>query len=37
MVEERLRFEVALAQVAPSGLKISARLLAAAWRVTGGA
>ena len=37
MVEERLRFEVALAQVAPSGLKISARMLAAAWRVTGGA
>ena len=37
VVEERLRFEVALAQVAPSGLKISARLLAAAWRVTGGA
>ena len=37
MVEERLRFEVALAQVAPSGLKISARLLAAAWRVTAGA
>ena len=37
MVEERLRFEVALAQVAPSGLKISARLLSAAWRVTGGA
>jgi hypothetical protein len=37
MVEQRLRFEVALAQVAPSGLKISARLLAAAWRVTGGA
>jgi hypothetical protein len=37
MVEERLRFEVALAQVAPSGLKISARMLAAASRVTGGA
>ena len=37
MVEGRLRFEVALAQVAPSGLKISARLLAAAWRVTGAA
>ena len=36
-VEQRLRFEVALAQVAPSGLKISARMLAAAWRVTGGA
>jgi hypothetical protein len=36
MVEERLRFDVALAQVAPSGLKISARLLAAAWHVSGG-
>lgn len=35
IVDERLRFEVALRQVAPSGLKISARLLAAAWRVTG--
>ncbi len=35
VVEERLRFEVALAQVGPSGLKISARLLAAALRVTG--
>jgi len=35
VVGERLRFEVALGQVAPSGLKISARLLAAAWRVTG--
>ena len=37
MVEGRLRFGVALAQVGPSGLKISARLLAAAWRVTGAA
>jgi hypothetical protein len=35
VVDERLRFEVALGQVAPSGLKISARLLAAAWHVTG--
>jgi hypothetical protein len=35
VVDERLRFEVALGQVGPSGLKISARLLAAAWRVTG--
>lgn len=35
VVDERLRFEVALGQVAPSGLKISARLLAAALRVTG--
>ena len=35
VVDERLRFEVALREVAPSGLKISARLLAAAWRVTG--
>lgn len=35
VAEERLRFEVALGQVAPSGLKISARLLAAALRVTG--
>lgn len=34
-VAHRLRFEVALGQVAPSGLKISARMLAAAWRVTG--
>lgn len=34
VAEERLRFEVALGQVAPSGLKISARLLAAALRVT---
>lgn len=32
---ERLRFEVALGQVGPSGIKISARLLAAALRVTG--
>ena len=37
VVDERLRFEVALDQVAPSGLKISARLLAAALRVTGAA
>jgi hypothetical protein len=37
VAEERLRFEVALGQVAPSGLKISARLLAAALRVTGAA
>lgn len=37
MADERLRFEVALGPVAPSGLKISARLLAAAVRVTGGA
>ena len=35
IVDARLRFEVALRDVAPSGLKISARLLAAAWRVTG--
>ena len=35
MVDQHLRFEVALGQVAPSGLKISARLLAAAQRVTG--
>jgi hypothetical protein len=35
VVDEHLRFEVALGQVAPSGLKISARLLAAAWRVRG--
>jgi hypothetical protein len=35
VVEQRLRFEVALGQVAPSGLKISARLLAAALRVRG--
>lgn len=35
VVDERLRFEVALAQVAPSGLRISARMLAAALRVTG--
>ena len=35
VIDERLRFEVALAQVGPSGLKISARLLAAALRVTG--
>jgi hypothetical protein len=35
VVDERLRFEVALGQVAPSGLRISARLLAAAVRVTG--
>jgi len=35
MVDQHLRFEVALGQVAPSGLKISARLLAAALRVTG--
>ena len=35
VAEERLRFEVALGQVAPSRLRISARLLAAALRVTG--
>jgi hypothetical protein len=35
VIDEHLRFEVALGQVAPSGLKISARLLAAALRVTG--
>lgn len=35
VIDEHLRFEVALGQVAPSGLKISARLLAAAVRVTG--
>jgi len=35
MVDGRLRFEVSLGQVGPSGLKVSARLLAAAWRVTG--
>ena len=35
MVDQHLRFEVALGPVAPSGLKISARLLAAALRVTG--
>ena len=35
VIDERLRFEVALGPVAPSGLKISARLLAAALRVTG--
>lgn len=35
VVDQRLRFEVALGQVGPSGLKISARLLAAALRVTG--
>jgi hypothetical protein len=35
VLEERLRFEVALGQVASSGLRISARLLAAAVRVTG--
>jgi hypothetical protein len=35
VIDEHLRFEVALGQVAPSGLKISARLLAAAMRVTG--
>jgi hypothetical protein len=35
IVDERLRFEVALREVTPSGLKISARMLAAAWRVTG--
>lgn len=35
VADERLRFEVALGQVAPNGLKISARLLAAALRVTG--
>jgi hypothetical protein len=35
IVDQRLRFEVALHEVAPSGLKISARLLAAAWRITG--
>lgn len=34
-VDQHLRFEVALGQVAPSGLRISARLLAAALRVTG--
>jgi hypothetical protein len=34
VVDERLRFEIALGQVAPSGLRISARLLAAAVRVT---
>jgi hypothetical protein len=33
VVDQHLRFEVALGQVAPSGLKISARLLAAALRV----
>lgn len=37
VADERLRFGVALGQVAPSGLKISARLLAAAVRVTGAA
>jgi hypothetical protein len=37
VLEQRLRFEVALEQVAPSGLKISARLLAAALHVTGAA
>ena len=35
VVDQHLRFEVALGQVAPSGLKISARLLAAAVRVRG--
>lgn len=35
VVDERLRFEVALREVASAGLKISARMLAAAWRVTG--
>jgi hypothetical protein len=35
VVDQHLRFEVALGQVAPSGLKISARLLAAALRVRG--
>lgn len=35
MVDRHLRFEVALGPVAPSGLRISARLLAAAVRVTG--
>lgn len=35
VAEDRLRFEVALGQVAPSRLHISARLLAAALRVTG--
>jgi hypothetical protein len=34
VLDERLRFEVALGPVAPSGLRISARLLAAAVRVT---
>lgn len=33
MAQERLRFEVALPQVAPSGLKISARMLSAAQRI----
>jgi len=35
VVQERLRFEVALREVGTSGLRISARMLAAAWRVTG--
>jgi nitroreductase len=35
VVGQHLRFEIALGQVAPSGLKISARLLAAALRVRG--
>ncbi|QNA90540.1 YfiR family protein [Massilia sp. Dwa41.01b] len=35
LMGDRLRFEVALREVAPSGLKISARMLAAAWRITG--
>jgi hypothetical protein len=35
VVGQHLRFEVALGQVAPSGLRISARLLAAALRVRG--
>lgn len=35
VIDDHLRFEVALGQVAPSGLRISARLLAAAVRVTG--
>lgn len=35
VVDERLRFEVALREVETSGLKISARMLAAAWRVSG--
>lgn len=34
---ERLRFDVGLRQVAPSGLRISARMLAVAHRVHGGA
>jgi hypothetical protein len=35
VVDERLRFEVALAHVAPSRLRISARMLATALRVQG--